>query len=142
MAGTYSDVTDNTACKPKTIKQCGVGEGYTEGATNADSALCNACTGAKFSDADGANPCANHGTPNCPIGQGLAGGTTSTDTACAACGSGKYSTDTDSSACTDNTCPVGQILSSAANEPQACSSAACVPGKFKSGGCHDCLPGK
>ena len=98
------------------------------------------CTGSTFSSADDANPCANYGTPNCPAGQGLAGGTASTDKNCQPCGSGKYSTATDSSACTDNTCPTGEFLSSPADQPQTCSTA-CVAGKYKDGGCIDCKSG-
>ena len=140
-AGEYSDTDDTSACKPKTIQKCTSGEGYIEGALDTDSSSCNACTGAKFSNADDANDCQNHGNPNCPIGQGLAAGTASVDTSCAPCASGKYSTNTDSSACTDNTCPGGTWLSSAANQDQVCTPT-CVAGKYKSGGCQDCKPGQ
>jgi hypothetical protein len=67
---------------PKTIKTCPSGEGYTEGAAISDSSTCNACIGAKFSNAIDAKDCQNHSTRNCPAGQGIEVGTATADAFC------------------------------------------------------------
>lgn len=122
---------------------CGTGTGYVEGVATSDSASCPACRAGQYSDDTDNTACKSHSSPfqlTCALGLGSVAGTASTDTSCVPCSSGKYSIETDFSACTENTCPGGKYLSSAANEAQVCTTA-CVPGKYKDGGCLDCKSG-
>ena len=137
--GQYSDDTDNTACKSHSSPTCTSGQGTVAGSASTDT-VCGGCTMGTYSDEVAAAPCKSHSSPSCAAGVGSVAGTASTDTICTPCGAGQFSTDTDGSACTENTCPGGKYLSSEANEAQVCTSA-CVPGKYKDGGCLDCKSG-
>jgi hypothetical protein len=142
-AGQYLSMGDTTACKVKTVRKCSAGIGYTEGSASADDSACTACGAGFFSSSEGTDACVVHSSPPCDTGSGVAAGTATTDASCAPCGSGKYSVNTDSSPCTDNTCPLGKFLGSAVNEEQVCSST-CVAGKFSVEGgksCSDCPSG-
>ena len=131
---------DTLPCTPYTVTSCGIGRGLTPGNTLADT-VCEVCDGGRYSGSIGGDACVPHSSPPCAKGSGSVDGTAIVDVSCSPCSSGKFSTYTNNSPCTNSTCPAGQYLGSAANEPQRCSTT-CVPGKYSLGsGCEDCTPG-
>ena len=136
---------DVLPCTPHNITSCSTGEGLVPGTATANDANCSVCSVGRFSSSIGGDACTPHTSPPCVAGSGSVVGTATADTSCAPCGSGKYSVDTDSSPCTNSSCPTGKYLGSAATEAQTCFST-CVPGKYKytiglTVGCTDCAPG-
>ena len=55
-AGKYSDTTDATPCKPKSVLKCAVGSGYVEGTSSVDSS-CVTCAAGTSSDVVDGSPC-------------------------------------------------------------------------------------